>query len=468
MWMKWHLFSSDEDVNLIGNLGANISSLGKTYREFLSSVLPKDNFKYSCEFAKRIYNTEVTEVVPFYVRCLKIESLRLWTPMFYRYLTEESFPAVMKTLQMKSGNSNSSCTGTVVNLFDWTRELITSFTLIAAIGDEVGKDPAWVKKWRDLFLEADPETMFSSPWKTVVSYTETFMFGERRVFGRVRALLDPILNEKIEAVLAGDDEKLKGIDLVTCLVVTWYKKLPEDQKHLLWESKVRICHDVFGFTFAALSNSFAAAGWIMWHYLNNSQGFGDKVRDQMASVRVFGSGNEDKQVIPTLDKLEELTYIQNAILEVSRLYQMGPIVRMIEKDVTFSNGIVIPAGHMVGFSTFVAGRDESHFPNPACFDIGRADRGEYKEAKMKFSAFGGGKHPCVGKRFALMEISLFVVCALEQFEMRLLDVKPTSDREKKYIVKNVANHPDLFWQQAGAFWRPAQPVMVELTPRKAY
>ena len=466
MWMKWHLFSSDEDVELIGNMGANISSLGKTYREFLSSVMPKNNFKYSCEFSKRIFDLDVTEVTPFYIRGLKVENLRLWTPIFYRYMTEESFPAMMKTLEMTSGKSNSNSPATAVDLFEWTRDLITCFTLIAAIGDEAVKDPTWLKKWKGLFIEADPETMFSSPWKTIVAYTETFVFGERRVFGRVRALFDRILNEKIEAALAGDEEKLKGIDLMTCLVVSWHKKLPEDQKHLLRESKVRICHDLFGFIFAAVTNSFAAAAWIMWHYLNNSQGFGDKVRDQMASVRVLGGESENEKAIPTLDKLEELTYIQNAILEISRLYQMGPALRKLEKDVTFSNEIVIPAGHIVGFSMYMVGRDEKHFPNATHFDIGRGDRGEYKEAKMKFAPFGGGKHPCVGKRFAMMEIALFVVCALEKFEMRLLDVKPTSDREKKYIISNVENHPDMLWQQAGSFWRPAQPVMVELTTRQ--
>jgi len=49
------------------------------------------------------------------------------------------------------------------------------------------------------------------------------------------------------------------------------------------------------------------------------------------------------------------------------------------------------------------------------------DLDERMGAACLFMPFGAGAHPCVVRRFAVMEIALFVAEALQKFEWKLVD-----------------------------------------------
>ncbi|XP_053794769.1 24-hydroxycholesterol 7-alpha-hydroxylase isoform X5 [Vidua chalybeata] len=86
----------------------------------------------------------------------------------------------------------------------------------------------------------------------------------------------------------------------------------------------------------------------------------------------------------------------------------------------------IPAGDMLMLSPYWLHRNPKYFPEPEVF---KPDR--WKEANLEknafldsFVAFGGGKHQCPGRWFAIMEIQLFVVLFLYKYEFVLLDAVP--------------------------------------------
>ncbi|KAI1241301.1 hypothetical protein IHE44_0009778 [Lamprotornis superbus] len=99
-----------------------------------------------------------------------------------------------------------------------------------------------------------------------------------------------------------------------------------------------------------------------------------------------------------------------------------PLKLIMHDDLNF----IIPAGDMLMLSPYWLHRNPKYFPDPEMF---KPDR--WKEANLEknafldsFVAFGGGKHQCPGRWFAIMEIQLFVVLFLYKYEFVLLDAVP--------------------------------------------
>jgi cytochrome P450 len=70
-----------------------------------------------------------------------------------------------------------------------------------------------------------------------------------------------------------------------------------------------------------------------------------------------------------------------------------------------------------------AHRKPEAFSNPLDFDPTRFDEGRDERlgtANRTVLPFGAGAHPCVGRRFAILEIALFCSEALQQFDWDLV------------------------------------------------
>jgi cytochrome P450 len=145
--------------------------------------------------------------------------------------------------------------------------------------------------------------------------------------------------------------------------------------------------------------------------------------------------------VPTFADLPKLTYMQQVINEVLRLY---PAAYLFAREAVVDDvidGYPIPAGVMIFISPFVSHRDPRYWPDPERFDPGRftpeqtADR-----PRHVYFPFGEGPHVCIGNNFAFMEMQMILALTLQRFRLTLapnhpIGFKPEATLRPRYGMK---------------------------------
>lgn len=102
----------------------------------------------------------------------------------------------------------------------------------------------------------------------------------------------------------------------------------------------------------------------------------------------------------TLDQLKRMTYLDQVLTEVERMY--APIsfgMRGAEHDCEF-NGYAIPAGWRVLFSIDATHKDPEYFPDPERFNPDRFAENSKDRNTFRLVGFGGGPRFCPGMMMA--------------------------------------------------------------------
>jgi len=134
----------------------------------------------------------------------------------------------------------------------------------------------------------------------------------------------------------------------------------------------------------------------------------------------------------TLDALAEMELLNAVIKETLRLHP--PLVMLLRKTKVSMQykEYTIPKGDIVCVCPVVAHRLKEVYPNPTIFDPYRfmAPRNEDQKEKYSYIAFGGGRHGCLGERFAFVQIKTIWSVLLRHFDFELVDDQiPETDFE---------------------------------------
>ena len=136
--------------------------------------------------------------------------------------------------------------------------------------------------------------------------------------------------------------------------------------------------------------------------------------------------------------------------------------RVIHKDLTLSDGVLIPAGTIIGVPSHAITHDPALYPDPDRFDGSRflhnaanASQGEQQPApseKPKTStatftttnaanlSWGYGKHACSGRFFAGNEIKMVMAYLLLHYEFRFKD-GPGVENRPRNVSFELQNSP---------------------------
>ncbi|MFF8775278.1 cytochrome P450 [Kitasatospora sp. NPDC015120] len=104
--------------------------------------------------------------------------------------------------------------------------------------------------------------------------------------------------------------------------------------------------------------------------------------------------------VPAHEHLDDLPYLGQVITETLRLYSSGWFLTRTTTHTTELAGVQLPAGTIIGFSTYAIHRQDAHFPDPERFD---PDRWSQAPDRTTYIPFGTGPRKCVGDRLALAE-----------------------------------------------------------------
>ena len=127
----------------------------------------------------------------------------------------------------------------------------------------------------------------------------------------------------------------------------------------------------------------------------------------------------------TLDRLKQMSYLEQVLREVLRLVPpVGGGFRRVNQTCEL-NGYQIPQGWTVLYQIGMTHKDESLYPQPQQFDPDRFESGRLQaqpieQQKYGYLPFGGGIRECLGKEFARLEMKLFAVHLLRQYQWQLL------------------------------------------------
>jgi cytochrome P450 len=123
----------------------------------------------------------------------------------------------------------------------------------------------------------------------------------------------------------------------------------------------------------------------------------------------------------TFEDVAKLKYLNLVILESLRLFPpaIGTFAREASEDLLIG-GFEVPKKSFIWTFSFVTQRDPRWFPRPEIFDPDRfSPQREKMIPQLAYFPFGGGPRACIGKDFALAEITLVMATILQNCRPRL-------------------------------------------------
>nr|QWK52434.1 cytochrome P450 710A1-2 [Isatis tinctoria] len=227
-----------------------------------------------------------------------------------------------------------------------------------------------------------------------------FAFGEaRRAVTRLAETLAVCAGKSKARMAAGEEP--------TCLIDFWMQAIVADIK----SGKPAPPHSgdeeiggfLFDFLFAAQDASTSSLLWAV-ALLDSEPEVLSRVREEVARI-----WSHESNALITVDQLAEMKYTLSVAREVVRFRPPATMVpHVAAKDFPLTKSYTVPKGTIVFPSVF----DSSFqgFTEPDRFDPDRFSetRKEDQVFKRNFLAFGWGPHQCVGQRYALNHLVLFI------------------------------------------------------------
>lgn len=214
--------------------------------------------------------------------------------------------------------------------------------------------------------------------------------------------------ERLVQTLAGcaeaSEKRMKSGEEPSCLIDFWMQENLRQISEKPFEYSYReIGGHLFDFLFAAQDASTSSLLWAVT-LLDSHPHILERVRKEVANYWLPESG-----AAISGEQLREMKYTEAVVREVVRIRAPATMVPHIAGvDFPLTENYVIPKGTIVFPSVF----DSSFqgFTEPEKFDPDRflEERQEDRVHKRNFLVFGAGAHQCVGQRYAINHLMLFI------------------------------------------------------------
>ncbi|KAK1420313.1 hypothetical protein QVD17_21811 [Tagetes erecta] len=227
---------------------------------------------------------------------------------------------------------------------------------------------------------------------------------------------------KTLGVCAEDSKtKMKLGEEPTCLVDFWMQDtireieaaIEAGEKQPPHTSSIEIGGHLFDFLFASQDASTSSLLWAV-ALLDSHPDVLSKVRSEVAGI---WSPESDKLI--TSEQLREMRYTEAVAREVIRYRAPATMVPHIAgEDFPLTEDYTIPKGTIVFPSVYES--SFQGFTEPDQFDPDRfmEDRQEDRIYKRNYMAFGAGPHQCVGQRYAINHLVLFIAMFTSLFDFK--------------------------------------------------
>ena len=186
-------------------------------------------------------------------------------------------------------------------------------------------------------------------------------------------------------------------------------------------SDLEVAKVVLDFLFASQDASTSSLTFTL-HLLNEHPAVLRRVQEEQAAVR------PDRAAAITPDTLSRMVYTRQVMREILRLRPPATIVPHIAKDsYRINDSYTAPPNTLIIPSVYSCNR--AGWTQPESFDPDRwsEERGEEKRHGENFLTFGLGPHVCMGQRYAMNHIMLFIALCTSECEMKRKQTENMND-----------------------------------------
>jgi cytochrome P450 len=200
-------------------------------------------------------------------------------------------------------------------------------------------------------------------------------------------------------------------DLLTQLVMIG--RGDDDPRPVLDEEVIR--DNMKGFVLGGQGTAALALTYT-WYLLAKHPEVAERVYEECQAT--LGDGQ------PTIDGLDNLTYLDRVIKEALRLFP--PVYSLFREPTTDIQigDYDVPAGTTVVLPQFAIQRDERWYDDPDMFDPDRwtgmdqDTNGDPDRPDLAYFAFGGGPDYCMGEQFARAELKTVIGTIIRDWDVR--------------------------------------------------
>ncbi|KAK3940840.1 cytochrome p450 6a1 [Diplogelasinospora grovesii] len=328
-------------------------------------------------------------------------------------LKRENFVRNLPTLvgDARAGLERAMTKHGVMDPFDDVYRIVYHLTMRTVGCTEIAESPEMLAKTLRLFEvmeESSSPTQVIFPYLWTPNYLRKMLAG-----GRLYYMLDAIVKGRKKTGRREEDALQFLIDS--------------------GESMVRILSFVLGALFAGQLNSGINAAWMFIYLAATPDWYRIVQREVDEAVEKHRKSEEQSptDVLGTLtidDWEHDFPMIDLVLRECIRFQMVGTTFRqnVSGKDVPIGKtGEVVPKD---AFAVYLM--DDVHFnpeiyPDPNRWDPGRylPDRAEDKKQPHAYLGWGVARHPCLGMRFAKLEMSIIGATFVSMFDYELQDAK---------------------------------------------
>jgi cytochrome P450 len=174
--------------------------------------------------------------------------------------------------------------------------------------------------------------------------------------------------------------------------------------------------EVMSFLLAGHESSAVALAWT-WHLL---AGHPDVEQRLVAELDGVLNGR-----LPAADDAPNLPYTNCVLLESMRLFPPVPLMGREAIHDCDIGGFPVRRGELVIASQWVMHRDARYFASPQAFDPGRWETGLLDTlSRYVYFPFGAGPRVCIGRSFAMMELTLLLATMAQAVSLTRVDQNP--------------------------------------------
>jgi len=217
-----------------------------------------------------------------------------------------------------------------------------------------------------------------------------------------------------------------------------------------------IVHFIVSTLFAGILNTGIMSSWIVLFLHANPEWKAKATAEvksfiaKYASNSTAGSQSVSAQLaqVPPNVWDEEMPVLDVCLRETIRVIMTGSMLRRavpLPGDETLTiEGHKIKPGTFLAFPMSSVHQNPDLYPDPEKWDPDRFARGEDKKEQWAYVGWGVGRHPCLGMRFAKIEVKVILALFLTRFEYELVDgagkkmtTLPAPQRDNLYQVPPV-------------------------------
>ncbi|VVC39214.1 Cytochrome P450, E-class, group I,Cytochrome P450,Cytochrome P450, conserved site [Cinara cedri] len=369
----------------------------------------------------------------------KTENLR---KMFFPVIVENS-EALIRDLKKQLNETQP------FNLLDYVSD--TTFRTIyqTTLGCNFDIEPkveAEFKKLFDRAVELISERLFK-PWlypDFIYSIYSKFT-GQQNVYKNAQKLPNYMIDEMKKMYAENKTTKKANINCTADVTVDDEKKKLKVYMDILMELNESGNHKLSDEDFKSEVITILGAGiettsstiCFCILLLAIHQDIQDKVYDEI--YKILG----DNKTI-TFEDTANFVYLKQVIQETLRLFPLTlAFMKEIQDDIKiFSGNYVLPKGTTCLICPLAIHYLPTLYPNPRSFNPGNFDSENIaKRNKYSFIAFGGGKRNCIGEKFAMLNMIVFIATFLRNYSVHT-DIKFNDIKLKiRVIMTSKSGYP---------------------------